>query len=159
MKKKEGAIELSMTTIIVIVIGITLLSLALVWVKGVFSDISELSEEAFRNADKEIRDRMREGTNFYVSGQTFEVEPGDITTINVGVRNILGSDSNFAISVSGEKAAWFQTPDPISVKAGEVKGIPIVLKVPKSEIPGNTYTATVMSNPDVGSESIVIIII
>ena len=32
MNNKKGAIELSMTTIIVVVIGITLLSLGLMWV-------------------------------------------------------------------------------------------------------------------------------
>ena len=38
MVSKKGAIELSMTTIIVIVIGITLLTLGLTWVRGLMDD-------------------------------------------------------------------------------------------------------------------------
>ena len=47
---KRGAIELSMTTIIVIVIGVILLTLGLVWVRGVFSDVTDISDDAFTRA-------------------------------------------------------------------------------------------------------------
>ncbi len=47
---KRGAIELSMTTIIVIVIGVILLTLGLVWVRGVFKDVTDISDEAFIQA-------------------------------------------------------------------------------------------------------------
>ena len=47
---KRGAIELSMTTIIVIVIGVILLTLGLVWVRGVFKDVTDISDEAFTHA-------------------------------------------------------------------------------------------------------------
>ena len=52
--QKKGAIELSMTTIIVIILGITLLSLGLIWVKGTFGDITRLSRSAFEQADGDI---------------------------------------------------------------------------------------------------------
>ncbi|MEK6974491.1 MAG: hypothetical protein AABW41_04625 [Nanoarchaeota archaeon] len=51
---KRGAIELSMTTIIVIVIGITLLSLGLLWVRSTFQRISTLTESQFDNAQQII---------------------------------------------------------------------------------------------------------
>lgn len=51
---KKGAIELSMSTIIVIIIGITLLSLGLMWVKGTFGKITDLSDKAFGLTDDQI---------------------------------------------------------------------------------------------------------
>lgn len=51
---KKGAIELSMTTIIVIIIGVTLLSLSLVWIRGVIQKVTQISETAFETAEGEI---------------------------------------------------------------------------------------------------------
>ena len=47
---KKGAIELSMTTIIVVVIGVTLLSLGLFWVRGMFENLEGISGDAFDHA-------------------------------------------------------------------------------------------------------------
>lgn len=54
MKSKKGAIELSMTTIIVIVIGITLLTLGLTWVRSTLGKVTDLTDEAFKMSDQEI---------------------------------------------------------------------------------------------------------
>jgi len=54
MNSKKGAIELSMTTIIVIVIGITLLTLGLTWVRGSLGKITDLTNQAFDLSDQEI---------------------------------------------------------------------------------------------------------
>ncbi len=51
---KKGAIELSMTTIIVIILGVTLLSLGLVFIRGVIAKVTNLSLRAFEAADTEI---------------------------------------------------------------------------------------------------------
>lgn len=56
LKNKKAAIELSMSTIIIIIIGITLLSLGLMWVKGTFSKIQETSESAFEQTDAVIEE-------------------------------------------------------------------------------------------------------
>lgn len=50
MKSKKGALELSMSTIIIVVIGVTLLILGLTFVKGIFGKISGISEETFDKA-------------------------------------------------------------------------------------------------------------
>jgi len=49
--KKKGAIELSMTTIIVIVIGVVLLSLGLLWIRNIFSQVGGISDDAFNKAN------------------------------------------------------------------------------------------------------------
>ncbi len=51
---KKGAIELSMTTIIIIIIGVTLLSLSLIWIRGTIKNVTDISEKAFKTAEGEI---------------------------------------------------------------------------------------------------------
>jgi uncharacterized membrane protein len=164
---KRGAIELSMTTIIIIIIGITLLGLGLTWISGVFEKISDLSDQAFIQADKEIRDKMQADQNFYVSGQTFDLEAGESKTINVGVRNTLGTDTNIQVTMTpqGEKGKTWEiiASEPLPVSAGDIKGFPISVTVNKAEIPGTTVFFTIKAlgpqSQEIGSEVIVIRVI
>lgn len=58
MKKrmsKKGAMELSMNTIVIVVIGITLLVLGLVFVRGIFTKLGGLGTEAFQQAEQELK--------------------------------------------------------------------------------------------------------
>ncbi len=72
---KKGSIELSMTTIIVIIIGITLLSLGLIWVRGTFSKVTDLSEGAFEKAEGAISDIFEEVDKpVYVSPPSLSLE-------------------------------------------------------------------------------------
>lgn len=63
MKSKKGAIELSMTTIIVIVIGITLLTLGLTWVKSSFDKITKSTDAAFKMSDAEITNMFSDSSD------------------------------------------------------------------------------------------------
>ena len=54
MKSKRGAIELSMTTIIVIVLGVVLLSLGLMFVRGIFKQITDESDQIFAMSEEQI---------------------------------------------------------------------------------------------------------
>jgi len=51
---RKAAIEMSMNTIIVIVIGVVLLSLGLVFVRSIFSGVSEISQGAFEEAQSAL---------------------------------------------------------------------------------------------------------
>lgn len=164
---KKGAVELSMTTIIVIVIGVVLLSLGLMWVRGVFTKISGLTTQAFIQADQEIREKMGGDAKFYVSGQTFDIKPGEKLTINVGIQNF-GETGDFKLTVTsaggtGTGTITFITPSTAqSIGASEKKGLPIVAVIPKNANPGDTYLYKVSStkdNAEYASEVIVINII
>nr|MBA4404728.1 hypothetical protein [Nanoarchaeum sp.] len=63
MKSKKGAIELSMTTIIVIVIGITLLTLGLAWVRSSFDKITKSTDEAFKMSDQAITEMFSDSSD------------------------------------------------------------------------------------------------
>ena len=52
IKNKKGALELSINTIVVIVIGVTLLILGLVFVRGIFEKVQKISDTAFDKASE-----------------------------------------------------------------------------------------------------------
>lgn len=92
MKKKsfnkKAAIELSMTTIIVIIIGITLLSLGLIWVRGTFKNINRLSDDAFKQADGSISDIFEEiDKPIYVSPPSLNLEQDSLQRAKFVITN------------------------------------------------------------------------
>ncbi|MDP3728405.1 MAG: hypothetical protein Q8R18_03035 [bacterium] len=93
---KKAAVELSMTTIIIIVIGITILSLGLVWIRSVFSDVGELTSGAFEQGETQIAEIFG-GTDQPValSPSETKMSQGETTTATLAINN-LGS-----IQVSG----------------------------------------------------------
>lgn len=82
-KQKEGAIELSITTIIVVVIGITLLSLGLVFVRGIFTQLTDTSDAVFDKADTIIGSLDIAGR--FSAPPQVEVEQGSSKTFTVTV--------------------------------------------------------------------------
>ena len=165
MQSKKGAIELSMTTIIVIVMGVTLLILGLVFIRGIFTKITGLTEDAFRSAEKEIQQRMGASDKIYVSGVNFEIESGKSTVFTVGVQNF-GEEttaSKFKIDViSGNaesKKEWFTLPPEDNLKPGEKKGFPIKITLPKGAPPGKSYTFSIKvykGSEEYASQSIIV---
>ena len=95
---KKGAIELSMTTIIVIVMGVTLLSLGIIWVRNTMEKVTGLSDTAFATAQQELQERMGSNDAFYVKGNYFKVKRGDTVDITAGIQNTLDTQQTFTIS-------------------------------------------------------------
>lgn len=88
---KKGAVELSMTTIIIIVIGITILSLGLVWIRSVFSDVGELTSGAFEQGNTQIAEIFG-GTDQPVALSPSETSmaQGETTTATLAINNLGG---------------------------------------------------------------------
>lgn len=85
---KKGAIELSMTTIIVIIIGITLLSLGLIWVRTTFKNVEDLSKKAFEKADGAISDIFKEPDKIIsVSPNSIELQQDSVQTVQFYISN------------------------------------------------------------------------
>ncbi len=84
-KGKKGALELSMSTIIIIVIGVVLLSLALFFVRSLFSQITEIKDDVFTRAKVDIENIGRSG-KFSVS-DIVRVGQGSTTTFPIYVEH------------------------------------------------------------------------
>jgi len=78
MTSKRGAIQLSMSTIIVVILGVVLLVLGLTFVSGIFEKIGGLTDEAFSNAAKELANIGKETNQEYTSTpQNLKITQGE----------------------------------------------------------------------------------
>ena len=86
---KKGALELSMNTIIIIVIGVVLLSLGLMFVRGIFTQTTDLSDKVFANANKEL-DALGGNVNsaLVASPMTVRLKAGETSGFVVQVTNL-----------------------------------------------------------------------
>ncbi len=100
MVSKKGAIELSMTTIIVIVIGITLLSLGLVWVRGVFEDLEGLSGDAFLHAQDAITEIGQASQPLTIKPSELKLDSKSNDAIGVVVANLGADDATVTLRAS-----------------------------------------------------------
>jgi len=95
---KKGAIELSMTTIIIIVIGVTILSLGLVWINSLMGQIGDLTDKAISGGQKQVEDLMGqsdETLNLY--SNSIDLKRGDYTQVGVVVYNKEGTAQDFTL--------------------------------------------------------------
>lgn len=89
IKSKKGALELSVNTIVVIVIGVTLLTLGLVFVRGILTQTTDLSEQAFEDANRQL-DSLGSNVNDFISlaPETIRIKAGDTSGFSVLIKNI-----------------------------------------------------------------------
>tara|TARA_Y100000034_G_scaffold26632_1_gene31744 strand:- start:537 stop:1058 length:522 start_codon:yes stop_codon:yes gene_type:complete len=159
LKNKKAAIELSMTTIIIIIVGVTLLSLGLMWINNIFGEVDVLTDDAFSTARKVVQQDMAPDDSFYVSGYTIEAKKGKMTTFYAGIQ-FSGSEDDTADFKINAKAfdeggneinnndIKFILPPETEIKAGEVKGFPIGIKIGKNVAKGTVYSVIVKAEKD-----------
>ncbi|MDP2906402.1 MAG: hypothetical protein Q8O03_00530 [Nanoarchaeota archaeon] len=87
---KKGAMELSMNTIVVVVIGITLLVLGLVFVRGIFTRLGGLGGSAFQKAEQELQ-QIQSGETKINFPQNVEVKKGGSTVQEMRICNTDGT--------------------------------------------------------------------
>jgi len=93
MKKrmnKKGAMELSINTIVIVVIGITLLVLGLVFVRGIFTKLGGLGGGAFQKAEQELK-QIQSGDTKINFPATIEVKKGGASTQDLRICNTDGT--------------------------------------------------------------------
>lgn len=136
-----------MSTIIIVILGITLLTLGLILIRGVFGKIQDITKTTFEDADKQIRQYMSSGnTKFYILGADTTMSPKTSQRMYVGIRNTKGKDDKFNLKIKSADGksivSWIEVPkEPLSVNAGDYKTIVMNIKVPgEGAVSGETYT-------------------
>lgn len=121
MKKrmqKKGALELSVTTIIIVVIGVVLLSLGLVFVKDIFSRLGGVSEKTFAGAETVLGEMSGTDTRLNVQS-TIEVKQGKTVRIPIKICNVEGQGGSLKLSVLADKVS----NSGLTINIPEVDGI------------------------------------
>ena len=90
---KKGAIEFSMTTVIVVIIGVTILALAIPWVSNVLRGTSELTDTAFEQAKAQLAGELGPNNPVIVSPGSLKLNANEQATVSVGCYNTGGSVS------------------------------------------------------------------
>lgn len=171
---KKGAIELGMNTIIIVVIGITLLSLALVWIRGMMGEkgIGGLTQSAFGQAQTAVSD-IYKGTSedLTVSPETLSINPGKSGRAKMIFSNLEDTDFSsvkFQTAVAeGEGASKIKvqclfantlksTAGPYDVPSGKAKELDILVQVDKASSLG-TSVCTITAPGTVDAEKSIII--
>ncbi len=103
---KKGAIEMSMQTIIIIVIGVTLLTLGLRFVYTTFSDIGGQQEKVSDLTEKQLLDLFGESEEvIYLPRDQISVEQGETENLDVIIKNSGSKDGiKFAYEVNAVDA-------------------------------------------------------
>lgn len=100
MKSKKGALELSMNTIIIIIIGVTILSLGLLFVRGIFKQVESLSKSAFETADAEIGQISNVDKPLTLVPKDISVEQGSAETVEVIIANFEPNEINIQVTAT-----------------------------------------------------------
>jgi len=86
---KKGALELSITAIVVLIIAITLLGLAIFFIRNLFSEGTELFTGELAKIKGQLAKSMEESGETVIidKGERLEVKRGERFSFNIGVRN------------------------------------------------------------------------
>jgi len=99
MNSKKGAMELSMTTIIIIVLGVVLLSLGLAFVRGIFKKITDESDQIFAMSEEQITELFEDSTTLIkLVPDSATADIGDILKTGIVIKNI--DDENLHYSLT-----------------------------------------------------------
>tara|TARA_Y100000034_G_scaffold119859_1_gene162068 strand:+ start:302 stop:784 length:483 start_codon:yes stop_codon:yes gene_type:complete len=129
---KKGAIEFSMTTIMVIIVGVVVLSLGIAWVMGSFEKIGDITDTAFESAKEQLGAKLTAQDPMGISPSTVNLKVGESKTVAVGYLNAVTPSSAItgALSVSGVGSVAAATLDTTqkTIQPGEILDGKIIVK-------------------------------
>lgn len=156
MQKKRGALDLSMNTIVVIVIGITILTLGLRWIYGVFGDIEETRRGVGEGMRQQIRETFGDSDDsINVIPKTVSLEQGEKFDVGLGIRNTLSQRHSFVYDIIVQDTppnsdknlvrSWFVSGagTPIGLDSGELQADIISIDIPKQNAPLGVYRVSI----------------
>ena len=105
-KNRKGALELSIGTLVIIVIGMAMLILGLVLVRNIFgigTGVVDLVDQAAKDELNKLFNDPNTRSVVYLSGGVAEIKPGNSYNLEFGIKNVLsgseGVGAKFAYTV------------------------------------------------------------
>ncbi|MBI2138874.1 hypothetical protein HYU13_04750 [Candidatus Woesearchaeota archaeon] len=134
MMQKKGAIELSVTAIVVLILAVVMLGLGLGFVRGMFGKVSQSFEEQIGAEPEPVAATADDPLT--LSRAKLIARPKENVVVKVNVLNTLGSDwssAKPAVTCSGDAGpAVILTPTSVAkttIKSGESGTFNVILKV------------------------------
>jgi hypothetical protein len=116
IRKKKGALNLSIQTIVVVVLAMILLGLGIGFIKGLFKDITGLKTDVTAEIQEKIAEDLREGDRKLSVSRDVQLEAGEETIIGIGVANRKSQQITYGVTLNflqwqGEAEYTGSTPD------------------------------------------------
>jgi len=148
--KKKGAIELSLGFIVTVVFAVVLLSLAIVWIRGMFINIDVIAVDMTRQAQEEISKTFSEtSSNFAVRPARPDVIRGTKLIVQAGLKNNdpSGKSLNFVVNIKAgntntqvtkeKMATWITQATETYAGPNEIAYRDIIITIPKDAETGS----------------------
>lgn len=165
---KKGALELSITAIVVLIIAITVLGFAIFFIKSLFGGGQEIFTKQFAQVKQQLTEEFAERgiTVGFDVGNNLEVKRGDKLEFILGVSNTENDPLCYATQIKCEQAfaegndceekgdgvivagrnselSWFPVfPKPIMIQPNDIETIPVVMQLTKAK--KDTYRMNLM---------------
>src|SRR3989344_4839785 len=99
---KKGSLELSVNAIVIVVLAFAMLGLGLIFVRNLFSGITETTTQVQEQVKQQILDDLRTGNKpLSFPAQRLDVNVGDKKDLAFGVMNIKDNPISFTIEILG----------------------------------------------------------
>jgi hypothetical protein len=139
---KKAALELSMNTIVIIVIGVTILSLGLVFVNKMFSGITDINKDAMDNARNKVSQITSDDLTKPVTvvPNKMDIGKGENSVAGVVFKNEETQAQAFSATVTSQKSyvkctftdSGKQTSNTYNVASGETASTYVTAEVDKT---------------------------
>jgi hypothetical protein len=97
---RRGAIELSITGIVVLIIAITVLGLILGFVRNYFKSVGERVEAPIKEIEETVKNQLAaSGKTIALSPEDIDISKGQLKDIWIGTRNLFSADDSEKTSV------------------------------------------------------------
>jgi hypothetical protein len=104
MMNKKGSLELSIQTIVIVVIAFSVLGLGLTFVRQQFSDIGDTTVTIQEQVKQQILDDLRTGNKkLSFPSNKMDIGKGESEDIAFGVKNTLNDELNYMITIKVKK--------------------------------------------------------
>jgi len=134
---KKGAVEFSMTTIIVVIIGVVILAIAIPWITGTLNQAGGLTDAAFDSAIKQLQGDPTPDNPLVLSQDSFTLKRGEEAALVV--RYLSNTVGNKNLVLSGDSTYFEYDSSAKSLTAGQVRDWRVVVSVPNNANLGNNF--------------------
>ena len=88
---KKGAIELSIGTIVIVVLAMSMLILGLVLIKGIFSGATSIADMSTEQVKNQVAQIFGENKKLvvYPDSKKVEIEQGNVDGFGIGIKNLV----------------------------------------------------------------------
>lgn len=150
--QKKGAIEFSITTIIIVIIGVIILAIAIPWLTGTLNKAGGLTDSAFDSALRQLQGEPTRDNPIVLSQDSFTLREGEKAPLVI--RYLSDGSPQILTFSTGAGGSWFKFDGtPANVPKDQTYDWRVVL-----DVPAGTPNGGYFARASIGDKSVPIVI-